>query len=282
MRTINITWRDLAKGYRLATQLEQDLQIHLTRSLKAAQRRKEARKLTGRIVDAPSIDIIQQWWQQITLVPPKLEEKAGDRGEWHLLSVLRSKLPDTYCALTNVLVDKRLDADVIVVGPSGIWVLESKYWSGKITNHLGQWHQTKTYHQPGGMLVSEDKKAPAFDLQWRREMDAVMKCITARFPQFGLDIDGGLAFTQPNVKLDIDDTSQAKHHTAEEWAEQILSRAAIPDLSTQIQLQIVDALIQSHDYFDEGREARSSAFDAAQTLHDIIVQKAKMFVAEYC
>ena len=282
MRTINTKWRELTTGYRLVTELELDLQIHLTRSLSVAQRRKKARNLTGWTEDSPSLDIIQQWWQQIAFAPPKMEEKVGDRGEWHLLSVLRSKLPDTYCALTQILVAKRLDADVIVVGPSGIWVLESKYWSGKITNHLGQWHQTKTYHQPGGMLVSEDKKAPAFDLQWRREMDAVMKCIAAKFPQFGLDIDGGLAFTQPSVELEIDDTSRAKYGYAEDWAGRILSRAAIPDLSTEFQLQIIDALMNSHDYFDEGRQARSSASDLANTLYEITVQKVKIFVAEYC
>ena len=282
MRTIDTKWRELTKGYHLVTQLELDLQIQFTRSLSVAQRRKNARKSTSRTIDSPSLDIIQQWWQQITSVLPKLAEKTGDRGEWHLLSVLRSKLPDTYCALTQILVAKRLDADVIVVGPSGIWVLESKYWSGKITDHLGQWHQTKTYHQPGGTLASEEKDASSFDLQWLMEKNAVMKCIAAKFPQFGLDIDGGLAFTQPSVELEIDDTSRAKYGYAEDWAGRILGHASIPDLSTEFQLQIIDALMNSHDYFDEGRQARSSASDLANTLYEITVQKVKIFVAEYC
>lgn len=282
MRTINTKWRELTKGYRLVTQLELDLQIHLTRSLKVAQRRKDARKPTSAAVDSPSLDIVQQWWQHITFIPPKLAEKAGDRGEWHLLSVLRSKLPDTYCALAQVLVDKRLDADVIVVGPSGIWVLESKYWGGKITDRLGHWHQTKTYHQPGGTLTSEDKDASSFDLQWRREYNAVVNLVAAKYPQFGLDIHGGLAFTQPNVELEIDDTSRARYGKAEDWAGWILGRAAIPDLSTEVQLQIIDALMTGHDYFDEGRPACSSASDLAKTLHEITVQKAEFFVAEYC
>ena len=282
MRTISTEWRELAKGYRLVTQLELDLQIHLARSLNVAQRRKNARKPTGRTEDAPSLDIIQQWWQQIAFVPPKVEEKVGDRGEWQLLACLQAKLPGTYCAIPKVLVARRLDADVIVVGPSGIWVLESKYWSGKITDRLGQWHQTKTYHQPGGTLTSEDKDASSFDLQWRREYNAVMNLVAKKFPQFGLDIDGGLAFTQPNVELEIDDTSRAKYGNAEDWAGRILDRAAIPDLSTDVQLQISDALMNSHDYFDEGRQARSSASDLANTLYETTVQKVKTFVAEYC
>ncbi len=282
MRTIHTKWRELTKGYRLVTQLELDLQIHLIRSLSVAQRRKNARKPTSRTIDSPSLDILQQWWQQIAFVPPKVEEKIGDRGEWQLLSFLQSKLPDTYCALTKVLVAKRLDADAIVVGPSGIWVLESKYWSGKITDRLGQWHQTKTYHQPGGTLTAEDKDAPSFDLQWRKEQNAVMNLVATRFPQFGMNVYGGLAFTQPNVELEIDDTSRAKYGNAEDWAGRILGHAAIPDLSTEVQLQIIDALMNSHDYFDEGRQARSSASDLANTLYEITVQNAKIFVAEYC
>ena len=282
MRTIDTKWRELTKGYHLVTQLELDLQVQFTRALTIAQRRKNARKLTNWAEDAPSLDICRQWWQHITSVAPKLAEKAGDRGEWQLLSCLRSKLPDTYCALAQILVARRLDADVIVIGPSGIWVLESKYWSGKITEQLGQWHQTKTYHQRGGMLTSEDKEVPAFDLQWRREYNAVVNLVAAKFPQFGLDIDGGLAFTKPNVELEIDDTSRATYDNAEGWAGRILSRAAILDLSTEVQLQISDALLQSHDYFDEDRPARSSAFDLANALYEIIVQEVKTFVAKYC
>lgn len=282
MRTIDTKWRELAKGQRLVTQFELDLQIHFSRPLNVAQRRKNARQPTSRTEDTPSLDIVWQWWQQIAFVPPKVEEKAGDRGEWQLLALLQARLPDTYCALTQVLVAKRLDADVIVVGPTGIWVLESKYWSGKITDRLGQWHQTKIYHQPGGTLTSADKEAASFDLQWRREYNAVMNLIATKFPQFGLDIDGGLAFTQPNVELEIDDTARAKYGNAEYWAGQILGRASIPGLSTEFQLQIADALLTSHDHFDEDRHAPSSASTLANTLYEGTVQKVKRFVAEYC
>ena len=95
MRTISIEWRELAKGYRFVTQLEMDLQIHLTRSRNAAQRRKNAGKSAGGTEESPPFDIALQSWRKIAFVPPKVEEKIGDRGEREFLSFLQSKLPDT-------------------------------------------------------------------------------------------------------------------------------------------------------------------------------------------
>lgn len=281
MRTISTEWCGLEKGYRLVTQLELDLQVHLTRSLNAAQRRKDAGKSAGGTEQSPPLDISLPWWRKIAFVPPKVQEKAGDQGEWELLSFLQSKLPDTYYAVTKVLVAKSLDADVIVVGPTGIWVLESKYWSGKITDRLGQWHQTKTYHQPGGTLNSKDKDASSFDLQWLMEKNAVMNLIATRFPKFGLDIYGGLAFTQPNVELEIDDTSRARYGNAEYWAGRIQGSSTITELTTDMQLQIIDALMNLHDSF-KANQNRASASALAQALYDATVQKAEVFITENC
>jgi hypothetical protein len=359
MKTINPEWHELAKGYRLITQLEPALQHRFTRPLKIAQRRKGDRLLAEwqtkliledsalktlrssslavvgiaallsialllsgygilpvilaglvfiaaqRIVGLKSkrvttlkgqwpaleneepipLDILRQWRQTIAFIPPLSIEKLGDIGEREFLALLQSRLPDTYCAVTNVLVAKNLDADAIVVGPTGVWILESKYWSGKIKVRQGIWRRTKTYYEPGGALANKEEELESFALQWTREMNAVVNIITARLPSLSwlaFSIEGGLVFTHPNVELDIDDSCRVAYGKVDYWVEQILGHAPIPDLSTEeSQLQIIDALVSSGDYF-KASQNRSSASDLAQTLYDSTAHKAQVFVTENC
>jgi hypothetical protein len=359
MRAINPEWHELAKGYRLITQLEPALQNRFMRPLKIAQRRKSGKVaaewqaksisedgalktlrsaslavvgvvtllsvalllfgygllaviLDGlafiaarRIVSQKSrsvtmlraqkpapeneepvpLDILRQWWQTIAFVPPRSIEKLGDIGEREFLAMLQSRLPDTYCAVTNVLVARNLDADMVLVGPTGIWILESKYWSGKIKVRQGIWRRTKTYYEPGGTLANKEEDLESFALQWAREMNAVVKIITTKLPSLSwlaFSIEGGLVFTHPDVELDIDDSCRVAYGKVDYWVEQILDHALIPDLSTEeSQLQIIDVLVSSGDTF-KANQSRSSASALAQTLYDSTAQKAEAFVAENC
>jgi hypothetical protein len=50
--------------------------------------------------------------------------RYGDQGEESFVSYLSGALPKEYVAVRNLLVAQNLDADAIVVGPTGSWIYE--------------------------------------------------------------------------------------------------------------------------------------------------------------
>ncbi len=59
--------------------------------------------------------------------------RKGLRGELKVLSILK-RLPETYIVYTNVmLLDKRRNIDAVVLGPSGLFAIEVKNYSGYIS-----------------------------------------------------------------------------------------------------------------------------------------------------
>jgi hypothetical protein len=100
----------------------------------------------GEPARAHSLTPLQVWWQRIkvdnqVLVAGAADRTAGSIGERQLLSILGNQLADEYIAVGGALLLRNLDIDVVVIGPTGIWVLESKYWSGDVTVHTGKWTQ---------------------------------------------------------------------------------------------------------------------------------------------
>jgi hypothetical protein len=190
-------------------------------------------------------DITEQWWGDLT--PPVLEIKAeGDKGEKALLDGLDKKLSNQYMVLHN------LDADVLVLGPSGIWLLESKYHSGKVICRNGEWSQEKHYYGKGGIPRKEILPRDSYDEQWLREKDSVAKTIARRLPGemhwLANEIRGGLVFTHPRVTLEIDPSCQVEYGDITYWVKKISSGPAVPNMTTEVLLCFVDAL---HEYANE-------------------------------
>jgi hypothetical protein len=50
--------------------------------------------------------------------------RYGDQGEESFVSCLSGALSKEYVAVRDLLVAQNLDADVIVVGPTGFWIYE--------------------------------------------------------------------------------------------------------------------------------------------------------------
>ena len=61
----------------------------------------------------------------------------GARGEEIIASEL-SRLPATWSVFNGVLLPGRRDIDHVVVGPQGVFVIETKFWKGNITFENGQ------------------------------------------------------------------------------------------------------------------------------------------------
>jgi len=123
-----------------------------------------------------------------------------------LLQQLRAELPGTYVLARGLLVAPSLDADIIVIGPAGVWVFDSKYWTGHITYSNGQWLRRKEYYESGGQLTyKEEIIAHGFDRQWIREQAAIQTTLTRDLALVG-PVRGGVAFTHPKAMWTIDDS----------------------------------------------------------------------------
>ncbi len=172
----------------------------------------------------------------------------GDKGEKVLLDSLEKRLPNSYIALQQYMLLRNLDADVVVLGPNGIWLLESKYHSGRVICRNGEWSQVKTYYGKGGIPKKETLPWDPYDGQWLREKEAVAKTITRSLPTemhwLVNEIRGGLVFTHPHVTLEIDLSCQVEYGRISDWVKKIGGSPAVPNMTTEVLLCAVDAFLQ--------------------------------------
>ena len=212
----------------------------------------EGKKLLG-IVDA--------WWQRLEPPPIKIQ-KYGDEGEKNLLDALGRNLPNSFLALHSFMTRKNLDADIIVLGPTGFWLLESKFNSGTIYCKNGEWWQEKEYYEEGGTPATEKKQKRPYDLQWLDEKKEIVETISRRVPQdllWVLDmIKGGIAFTHNEVHLDIDQTCKVSYGRISGWNKRISTSPTISNFTTGVQLQVVDALSDFASQITQNNDRKST------------------------
>jgi hypothetical protein len=108
--------------------------------------KKRAKKLGGgtpKYKKAPAITgLSQSWWQELEAEARRMDQamdqkmdethRYGSPGEHLLMDRLKYALPDSYFAVRGWKGVDYLDTDILVLGPNGIWILESKYWSGTV------------------------------------------------------------------------------------------------------------------------------------------------------
>lgn len=193
------------------------------------------------------INMANVWWNE--LKPPPIEiKKDGDEGEKALLDALNGKLSNSYIALHQYMVRQNLDADVLILGPNGIWLLESKFNSGTIICRNGEWTQEKHYYEPGGKRAFKRIPKKPYDKQWLAEKNSIIQTIIRRMPQdmkwIANEIKGGLVFTHNDITLDIDQSCQVEYGLVSYWVKKITTSPMIPNLTTEILLCVVDAVLE--------------------------------------
>jgi len=118
--------------------------------------------------------------------------KGGRQGEKAVINALTNSLSDEYYLINGAYLNGRGgDIDHIVLGPSGIYVLETKNWSGKIICYGDQWQR------PGKKV----KNSPS--LQVKHNTQKVKKIVDASpaFRGFKVWVEGLLVFTNTYADL---------------------------------------------------------------------------------
>lgn len=130
--------------------------------------------------------------------------RSGLRGQRRLAKLL-SALDDQYYLVNNLQLPRRADdIDHLVVGPTGIFALETKNHRGRIFHHDGQWYQAKISHS-GRPQPPDPIRDPTRQL--KRNVDYLRSCINATDRGLSrrtrLWIEGAVVFTHPAVVIDL-------------------------------------------------------------------------------
>lgn len=130
--------------------------------------------------------------------------RAGLRGQQLLTRILVS-LDDRYYLLNNLrLPGWSDDVDHVVVGPNGVFVLETKHHRGRIFWRDGEWLQQKISRN-GHLQPERPMRDPVRQL--KRNVDYLRGCINSTDPvlarRAGLWMEGAAVFTHPAVSLDL-------------------------------------------------------------------------------
>ena len=135
--------------------------------------------------------------------------RAGLSGQQRMIEVL-DLLDDRYYLLNNLkLPGREADVDHIVVGPNGVFSLETKNHRGRIFRRGDQWFQSKVSRR-GRLQPDEPFTDPIRQL--KRNIDYLRSCINhtdaALSRRTRLWIEGVVVFTHPTVSLDLPDQIQ--------------------------------------------------------------------------
>jgi len=231
-----------------------------------------------------SMDIITPWWKALG-IQEQPERGYGLEGVSNLLEELTKKLPENFITFQELLVTQSLDADVLVLGPNGIWVLESKFWAGQVVCRKGTWYQVKDVYQRGGAV---DKKVTSYginpDDQWLREQSMVVETLRRRVPDHAFllkHVKGGLVFTHPEVELLIDNSCKVQWGNVDTWAETILNGKPVRQFTPEIQLEVADAILTFANIVDKVSPQRSSAAFLAQRIYNTTAGEARKYVTKW-
>lgn len=240
-------------------------------------------------------DLSARWWDTIARGTLSVREAGpnqparhyGDQGEVAFVQYLAATLPpEGYVAVRGLLVARRLDADVIVVGPTGLWVYEVKNWSGVITCEYGQWQRIKTYRGPGGYPVEEHEVLRPFDKQWIKEVNAVKETLrrrVSRYSDLHEAVGGGIVFTHDRASFSADISCRARLYTPKSCVEALSISKKKHDFTMEKRLRAIDALLEWSDRLNEQQgeaQAAGSSVELAQRLHEDAVSRATSYLGD--
>ena len=124
--------------------------------------------------------------------------EGGRRGEKKMADILAERLADDHLILNDLelrVAHERSQIDHLVIAPSGIYVIESKFWAGTLTGDArdAQWTQRKTNGS------TRSVKSPVLQCERQRRM-----FITLLATQVPEDRIHALAvFTHPSAEIHI-------------------------------------------------------------------------------
>ncbi len=206
--------------------------------------------------------------------------RYGAQGVLQTLRHLNPGRDGKWFVLTNVMFSKSEDADIVLVGPAGIWVLESKYWSGHINIEKGKWSRVKVYYVSGGRRKSEHEWIDKhWDDQWLRQKNGIIRALngsqtTSKGHYYKDLIYGGIVLSHPKARLNADGTQKATIGNLSHWNFAIPKNAANSVLRVEDCLGVVDKLLSASRSHQKSPIPCVSAIDLARQIGKDVLTEA--------
>lgn len=186
---------------------------------------------------------------------------AGWRGEQLLAHTLNYLLPTRqFFFVSGLMLSPNLDVDALIIGPTGVWMYESKYWAGRIVCKGGAWLHCRVTR--GNTLRQVPSGSP--DWQWlhcARQLEEFMEEAVPELRKYcpqALRVRGAVIFTYPNACYSIENP-RAPCFTLDQLrqVDQDPSVAAvlpstfqpIPNFDEFTQQRLLEKLLASHRQF---------------------------------
>jgi Nuclease-related domain len=203
------------------------------------------------------------------------QQHMGFSGERQVGDVLARELPEDYVLINGLKLPRGAgDIDHLVVGPSGVFVLETKTMAGRIVCEPdGTWRRTRVGR--AGTAYAAFIGDPAAQVQ--RNIFAVRDCLRKRLPglfrRTPLWIDGLVVFPHPKTELLTNDSRVPALHL-EQAAPRICQHGPPRTLLPRDVQDVVDALLvegQQPQPALAGRAQRAQALVEAALALPVVV-----------
>jgi len=122
---------------------------------------------------------------------------GGLEGEERVAKLLRGNLGDDYFLINDLYLNSGGDIDHVVLGPTGVFVLETKNWSGEISCHGDYWQRIGRGKFKGGNP----------SLQVKRNAAKIARLIYASNAENRLNIENIVEFTNSHAILHLNNPS---------------------------------------------------------------------------
>lgn len=209
-----------------------------------------------------AVDLEQRWWE--SLAPKELAAGfPGSDPRIAFLDLLAGALPDSHLTVRNLS-----PAQVLVLGPSGLWLFTLRDWDGTIRREDGRWKQVWK-----GKKEKMHETGP--DDEWLEQQQEISRTLKQRLPQQTRTPDlvqGGVVFTHPGGRLDKARIhgNTASYGPAGAWATRLRRASPLDGFTLDLQLEILDTLVPG----------AQPAKDEAERLYREAVEELRAAVAE--
>jgi hypothetical protein len=233
-----------------------------------------------------SQQLLELWWKNLE---PRFQtvQNPGDEGVYGFIDLLADNLPNSYIVVSEILTSRRkiTDTDVLLLGPSGIWVFEVKHWYGVIHKKDDEWWQRISNRRIDHLQENGERKQGP-DEQWINQVREITTTLKRRRPDVAWaagHIQGGIVFSNPEARLDKTNITgnRASYGRPKHWLNRILKARPNKNFTLEVQLQILDALIEFGLSIERDKIVPVSANLLAERAYQKASQDRSKFVNEW-
>lgn len=207
--------------------------------------------------------LVDRWKEGLRGALPSKKPHPGATGEYQFIARLQT-LNGQFSVLYGIQQRLGEDADVILIGPKGVWVFEVKYLRGLIRWRDGVWTQIQSSGRfnPRSKEKIREAEQP-YEVQWQRTADDVSETIRRHAPDLVtnyphiIQIRGGIVFTHPKGRYDIPPGCPFNWGVIPFWLEKLRTVPDQPGMDDYGVMQILDALLSRHHQITDEKNPRS-------------------------